>query len=257
MIARGLLYPEAADLLKEIYVDVCADDFRLNGKRLTDSRISVLTGLQRKDIRGIRARLDAEHGDDGEIGAGPIPRVIARWTAGPPFASREGTPKPLPRTAGGKGSSFDELVASVSRDIHPRTILDELIRQGLVLHDADADSLQLLREALVPSRDEEGLMGYFGANLGDHAEAAAANIGAAPEPGPFFERAVYYNQLSPASLKKLDQRARKLQSTVLAQLNRDALKLQEQDKGAKPASGRFRCGAYIYTTPDDESEDLE
>lgn len=254
MIARGWLFPDAGDLLKELYVDVCATDFRLDGKRLTDSRINVLTGLQRKDVRAIRGRLEgAQVGGRG--GAGPVPRVVAHWIAGPPYSTRAGKPKSLPRLQGGSGPSFESLVSDVSRDIHPRTILDELKRQDLVAHDEDKDRLELREAAFVPSRDDESMLGYFGANVGDHAEAAAANLIAAPEPGPFFERAVHYNQLTPEALDELQALARKLQSGVLSELNTAALRLQKRDAGEPDAVGRFRSGAYIFKSTDSGAED--
>lgn len=249
MIARGWLFPDAGDLLKELYVDVCAADFQLDGKRLTDSRISVLTGLQRKDVRAIRARLE-EASADVPSGAGPVPRVVAHWMAGPPYSTRAGKPKLLPRASNRGGPSFESLVAEVSRDIHPRTILDELKRQDLVLHDQDKDRLELLETAYVPSRDDESLVGYFGANVGDHAEAAAANLAAVPEPGPFFERAVHYNQLTREAQDELQQLAKKLQSRALSELNTAALGLQTRDAGDAGATGRFRCGAYVYRSTD-------
>ena len=253
MIARGWLFPDVGDLLKELYVDVCATDFRLDGKRLTDSRISVLTGLQRKDVRAIRGRLEGAR-DGGRGGAGPVPRVVAHWIAGPPYSTRAGKPKPLPRLSSRSGPSFEGLVSEVSRDIHPRTILDELKRQDLVAHDEDKDRLVLRDTAFVPSRDDETMLGYFGANVGDHAEAAAANLTAAPEPGPFFERAVHYNQLTPEALDELQTLARKLQSGVLSELNTAALRLQKRDAGQAGALGRFRSGAYIYKTIDNDPE---
>lgn len=253
MIARRLPYPELAEKLKELYVDSCARHFRLGGKRLTDSRISLLTGLQRKDIRAVRARLEGGGSGAEPPGAGPLPRLLARWIAGPPYADETGAPRGLPRAASG-GPSFESLAAEVSRDIHPRTVLDELIRLDLVSHDRDDDRVSLIASAYLPSRDDAALLGYFGANLGDHAEAAAANLLAAPEPGPFFERAVHYNQLTPDALDELEEMARRLQGEALSALNARALALQQRDAGAAAATGRFRCGAFVYRSRDEGPE---
>lgn len=245
MIARGLTYPELSERLKGLYVETCALHFRLGGKRLTDSRVSLLTGLQRKDVRALRARLETAPEAIGTAGAGPLPRVVARWLAGPPYAAAAGAPESLPRSAAA-GPSFETLVAEVSRDIHPRTVLDELLRLGLASLDPDADRVTLAATAYLPRRDEAALIGYYGANLGDHAEAAAANLLAAPEPGPYFERAVHYNQLTPAALDELEDLARRLQGEALAELNARALALQRRDAGDPAAVGRFRCGAFVY-----------
>ncbi|MGI9415258.1 MAG: DUF6502 family protein [Hyphomicrobiales bacterium] len=254
LIARGLRYPELGEMLKELYVDASDRHFRIGGKRLTDSRISLLTGLQRKDVRAVRSRL-GDHAEEAEAtGAGPLPRVIAQWLGGAPYSDASGAPRPLHRISGDGSPSFEALVAEVSRDIHPRTVLDELKRQDLVDHDATSDLVVLRAAAFLPAQDEEALVGYFGANLGDHAEAAAANLDAAPEPGPFFERAVHYNKLTPATVAKLETRARDLQSDVLSKLNAEALDLQKRDAGDKSATGRFRCGAFVYRSDRERQE---
>jgi hypothetical protein len=209
--------------------------------------------LQRKDIRAVRARLEAAGDGTEPPGAGPLPRMLARWIGGPPYVDETGAPRSLPRTAP-VGPSFESLAAEVSRDIHPRTVLDELIRLGLVHHDTGDDRVNLIAPAYLPSRDDAALLGYLGANLGDHAEAAAANLLAAPEPGPFFERAVHYNQLTPDALDELEQLARRLQDEALSALNARALALQQRDAGEDAATGRFRCGAFVYRSRDEGPE---
>lgn len=243
LIARGVRFPEFSDWLKEVYLSVAERHFRLEGKRMTVSRASLLTGLQRKDINAIKARNDRA---EPETGAGPLPRVLAHWQAAPGYQDETGAPLALPRAAD-RGPSFEALVAEVSRDIHPRTVLDELVRLGLVgLAD---DRVVPLSDAFLPSRDDAALLGYFGANLGDHAAAAAQNVLAAPDPGPHFERAVHYNHLTPGSRDDLDALARKLLGQSLAQINARALALQKRDRGKPDAIGAFRSGAFIYCQP--------
>ena len=185
-----------------------------------------MTGLQRKDIKGLRVRRE----EAAPHGAGPLPRVVAAWqAAGGGVLDRAG---------------FEEIVRGVSQDIHPRTVLDELRRLEMI--EAQDGAIRLVTEAFVPRRDEAALMGYLGNNLGDHAAAAVANAEAMPEPGPFFERAVHYNGLSPAALDELEQLSRRLHGEALATINARAKALQDRDRGRGGATGRFRCGAFVY-----------
>lgn len=247
MIGRGLTFPQLSTLLKELYVEEAVRSFGLSGKRVTDSRVSVLTGLQRRDIKAHRTAAEEE-----EIprSMGPIPRVVALWRSDPRYCDSGGEPLPLPRTAE-EGPAFDRLVAEIGRDVHPRTILDEMVRLDLATHDREADRVTLRADSLLPSQDEAMLIAYYASNLGDHAEAAAANLLAAPEPGPFFERAVHYNKLSPASAEALDRLARERQMTLLRALNAEALRHQRADAGKPEARARFRAGAFIFHRPDD------
>ncbi|MGF1502186.1 MAG: DUF6502 family protein [Paracoccaceae bacterium] len=245
MIARGLTYPQLVPMLKELFIDEAEAHFRIDGRRLTDSRISVLTGLQRRDIR--QHRSETPRTDPAE-GQGPLPRVVARWQSDPIFRDGE-RPAALPRLAAEDrpdAPSFEGLVQSVGRDVHPRTILDELVRLGMVVHDRETEMVSLTGESFVPSRSESLLIGYYAANLGDHAAAAAANLMAAPAAGPFYERAVHYNKLAPASVDALETLATGLQQEALTRLNEAAQAAQARDAGTPEATLRFRCGAYFY-----------
>lgn len=236
-IARGVVFPALADRLKTLYVQEAAALFAARGEKITDSRIALLTGLQRREVK---ARRESE--PDAGRGTGVLPRILARWMAGPPYTDGM-TPRPLPRRGDG---SFEALVAEISRDMHPRSALDGLLQLGTVSIDDDDDRIVLEETAFLPAGDEAALLDYLAANLGDHAQASVMNVLAAPDPGPFYERAVHYSHLSDASLAVLDARARTAQNEVLQRLNADALALQKKDRAAETGTGRFRLGAYIY-----------
>ena len=236
MIARGVTFPDLSDVLKPIFVRCAEADFGLEGKRMTDSRISLLTGLQRRDVRAHRDQ--DEKDQHAEEGVGPLPRIIARWMSDEAWCDGD-TPRILSRR--GDGLSFEALVASVSRDMHPRTLLDELERQGVVI--IDDDQITLLSASYLPTEDDAKL-DYFAANLGDHSEAAVANL--TSKEAPFFERAVHYNELSDESLAALETLARQKQHAMMKELNAEANRMQRTDKKNKHANGRFRMGAFIY-----------
>lgn len=244
LIARGITLPRLVEGLRLLYVEVAAEQFRIDGRRLTDSRLSLLTGLQRREVKTLRAERSPAAG----IGAGPLPRVLARWQGDPDFLDGEGRPRPLHRTSD-TTPGFDTLVERVSRDIHPRTVLDELQRLGLIV--LNGDLIVPEAGAFLPARDDAALLNYFGANVGDHAAAAAANVMASPRPGPFFERAVHYNRLDPEGLAELDLLARELGARALGELNARALALQAA--ASKDASGRFRTGVFVFTDPGERS----
>jgi len=237
LIAKGVRFPELSDWVKEIYLSVAERFFRLDGKRVTDSRLHLLTGLQRKDIKAIRAR---ESLVDLPQSAGPISRIIGLWLA--EHAEPDGSVSPLKRL--GSGPSFEAIVSAVSRDMHLRTVQDELVRQGLA--QVNGDEIQLTAAAYLPSEDDYALMGYLGTNLGDHAAAAAENILAAPAPGRHLERAVHYNRLTAAAVEELNDLSRDLLTEALGKINARASDLQRRDQDRDDANGRFRAGAFVY-----------
>lgn len=234
MIARGVTFGPASDLMRTAFVQAVEEDYALGDRRLTDSRISLLTGLQRRDVKRLRGRAPPATPD-----AGPLPRVIARWQAH--WSDADGATRPLPHRGTG---SFETLMAEVSRDLHPRTVLDELIRLGVVARD-DGDRLCLVKRALIPS-DTTTRDGYLAANLGDHASAAIANsVDDAPA---HLDQAVHYDHLSAASVAELEDLAREASAALLSTLNTRAAQLQASDIAKGEATMRFRTGVYAYAT---------
>ena len=240
LVARGITFPALTDLLRELYVNVAEYDFALAGKEQTDSRVSLLTGIHRKEVRRLR-------GAGAPVSAVPAvvsrtSRIIARWIADPAFTDPQGHPLPLPRTAEG-GASFESLVSGVTRDLRPRAVLDEWLDRGLAVTDAQ-DRIVLAEAAYVPRGDgaEGPQLYYFGRNLHDHIAASVANIvGEAPR---FLERAVHYDGLSEALAAKLEARAREIAMEALQQANREAHAACASDPGG---DHRWNFGLYVYT----------
>ncbi|MCJ2020371.1 MULTISPECIES: DUF6502 family protein [unclassified Methylobacterium] len=240
LVARGITFPALTDLLRELYVNVAEYDFALSGKEQTDSRVSLLTGIHRKEVRRLR-------GAGAPVSAVPAvvsrtSRIIARWIADPAFTDPQGHPLPLPRTAEDNAPSFETLVAGVTRDLRPRAILDEWLDRGLAFTDPQ-DRIVLAEAAYVPRGDgaEGPQLYYFGRNLHDHIAASVANIvGDKPR---FLERAVHYDGLSKELAAKLEARAREIAMEALQQANREAHAACQTDPGG---DHRWNFGLYVY-----------
>ncbi len=247
MLAKGLRLADAVALMKRALVEA-ARETHTDQTALTDSRLSVLTGVHRKDLRALRKAVDP---------ARPVKpvrnlpaTVLGRWMAEGEFLDAAGRPRPLPLRDPAGGPSFERLATAVSTDVRPRAMLDELVRLGAASESVDG-VVTLDVEALTPSGDEAELLGFVGANLGDHAEAVAHNLMTEP-PAKFLERAVFYNKLHPDSVEALHQVARAQSADLLRALNSDALAAQTADAGREGADRRFRFGVYFVAVPEAE-----
>lgn len=248
LISRSIPFPFASSLLRRVYVDVAVREFPVAGKPQTDSRITLLTGVHRKDVKRLRAQPHP---------ALQIPRaasltsqLIARWTTLQAYLDATGAPKPLPRLPDAEdGPSFETLVRSLNTDIRPRVVLDEWLRLGLARLD-DQDRVCLNVQAFVPPKGSDEMTYYFGRNLHDHVAAAVHNM--LGEQRPFFERSVHYNNLNAAAVAELTELANLRGMQVLQELNAHALRLQQQISGTPGASHRINIGLYLFT--EDESE---
>lgn len=236
LIANGIGLPYLVDLLKESFVGTAVEHFSPEGGRLTDSRLSVMTGVHRKDVKRLREASPDTALPPRSVSRGA--RMIGLWTGDPRYLDADQQPRRLGR------QEFEALVLSVSQDVHPRTIIDEWLQRGLLEADENGD-LQLRSEAFVPSENASELAYYFGRNLHDHLAAAGENL--AGHRPPHLERAVYYGGLSAASVAELQALANARVGPLLVEFNREILARRERDRDDPEARHRFCLGAYVYS----------
>ena len=184
------------------------------------SRISATTGLTRREV----TRLESRQAPERETHRSPVTELFMRWLADPALRTPTGKPQPLPRQ--GPAPNFEALAQSVTRDVHPRTLLEELCRLRLAKHDASTDTVHLLQEAFVPHGDWARMVGYLGDNVGDHLRAATANV--LGDGNQELEQAIFADELSGESLAQarslmmqqwrnmLDQIAPRLEELIAA-----------------------------------------
>ena len=244
LVARGITYPMLLDLLKQAYVDVAQRDFPLEGRAPTDSRISLLTGVHRKDVRRLRSAPSARAEtmpDSVALGA----QLVAAWTGRREFRNANGQPRRLARLASQGGErSFESLVAAISKDIRARSVLDELLRLGVVELDGE-DRVMLKSSAFVPSRGFDEKAFYLGHNVHDHLAAATHNL--LGEGAPFLERSVHYDALDAQSVARLSVLAEETGMKALQAVNRKAMDYEARAAKDAAAGQRITFGIYFFT----------
>lgn len=151
LIRNGVTATETTDLVRRAYVDAAtSEEFRLRGRRISDTRIAILTGLSRKEVHKLRS----EPGETESISnLSRIGRLIAAWNQDPDFTGPYGLPLGIPfdDQPGSDAPSFKELVRRHSGDMSPRAMLDELVRTEL----ANVDEEGLIRNSgrtYIPSK---------------------------------------------------------------------------------------------------------
>ncbi len=252
LIAHGLSFPYLAAMLKSVYVEMAEAALTAEAAfgegegRISDSRISLMTGVHRKDVRRLRA--DPDHIDQTPPVIGLGGQLVLLWTGSPRYLDADGHPLPLPRSADSpEAPSFDGLVASVSTDVRPRAVLDEWLRLGIARIDA-AGRVCLDPQAFTPEKGFDEKAYFFGRDVSDHIAAAGDNLaGRIP---PFLERTVYYDHLSAVSADALGEAARRIGMEALLSMNREALGRAQSDEGDPDARHRMSFGVYFYSTPE-------
>ncbi|MBO1926118.1 hypothetical protein J3998_00890 [Thiomicrorhabdus sp. 6S2-11] len=255
LLSKGITYTSLLEALKQIYIEVAEESFKLDNKRLTDSRISLLTGIHRKEVKRLRENLQDEISEP-EIKAGISAAIIALWQASEDYTDEQN--KPLKLARNGEAPSFESLVYSVSKDKHFRSVLDDWLHQGIVNLDQD-NYVCLSAESFVPDEDEDEKVFFAGRNIHYHLEIINHNLQAKPlteddhidpqtaaRAAPMFDRSVYYKNLSEKSVQILESKAKENALNSLLEINQLASQLQQKDVQHANANSAIHFGSYFY-----------
>jgi len=240
-VARGVAYRDVDELVKQVFVDAARDAHRGVPPHRSVSRVSVATGISRREVTRLVQPASAQPARKS-----PANELFARWLSDARFRAKGRPAKRLPRT--GPHPSFQSLAESVSRDVKPRTYLEELCRLGLARIDEADDSVELLRERFVPAADQSQMFEFLGENVGDHLSAAVENVTMAPP--VHLEQALFADELSLHSIAAVrplvDNEWRELVQTLAPLLQG----LIDDDRAAgRPQGQRLRIGMYAFSAP--------
>lgn len=246
MIDHGLQLPSMVELLKKALVDEAIGAYGLADKASSDTRIALLTGVHRKDVKRLR-----EAPETNVLATPMVPvaaSVVARWISDPHYLNADQSARPLARTPkrGQTGEpDFTTLVAEVSRDVGARAVLDELARLGVVQLQDDG-YVALKTNAFVPKEGLSESFHFLAANVSDHLATAVHNL-APDRSGPLMlEQSAFSLDLSQAQAEQLQVRARQLWSAALQQFLQTATVAKQRSRADTGAKHRVRFGVYFH-----------
>lgn len=170
-----------------------------------------------------------------------------RWATDPAYLDESGQPRRLPRSAPAGQASFAGLAAAVSKDMHSRALLDDMLRIGAVQEEGEI--VMLRQREYQPPKSEDEMVRIAGANVGDHLSAVLMNV--LSNPPPLLERAIFVDGLTQASARHGTELARDVWRDVLAGLREKLQALSDLDADAGDNHWRMRIGVYTYFAPEE------
>lgn len=236
LVRSGVGHKEFAQVLKTVFLQAAQAELARHGGKETDSALCLLSGVHRKDVRALLPVVagGAPATDAGRPSAAN--QLVTRW-----LSSHEGHPLPF----AGASPSFESLAASVSSDVRPRALLQELERLGVVQEHGGL--VHLVQRAFVPDPRLEEAARLVAGSAGDHLRAAVHNLTGA-DGKTYLEQGVFADALTEASVRELEQLANQLWHQVLATTVKEAQRLSERDE---PLGGqhRVRLGMFCFSAP--------
>jgi hypothetical protein len=245
MIDHGVQLPNMVELLKKALVEEAAAGYRAEDKDSSDTRVALLTGVHRKDVKRLR-----ESRQGGKLVAPMVPlvaSVVGRWISEPRYLNADQTPRELARTPrlGNVGEpDFTALVAEVSSDVGARAVLDELIRLGVVAV-SPAGQVSLLESAFVPHQGLSESFHFLAGNVSDHLASAVHNLSPGRAQPPMLEQSAFSANLSKTQAKELGQLARRLWSRALQKFMLTASVAELRSQATEGPHYRVRFGVYF------------
>jgi hypothetical protein len=250
-LRQGITYKSFSEITKKVYVDVASKDFALDYKKLSASRISMITGIQRKEVQKIRERND---GQDAELidKHNRSTKIINSWMNDANFTDENGEAATL--HIEGDEKSFSALVKKFGADLTYRSFLDELIRIGAVEFDKEKDVVKLLTKGFIPEAGSKEQVVIMGTDVRDLLQTIDHNMTNTSEKSLLQLKASYDNL--PDDIMPHIQKLSK-------EKGYDFLKdfagwLSEYDRGEeKPEKGtkRKRAGIGLYYFEDNYEDD--
>ncbi len=154
MLKCGMTWKEFSDLSKSVFVESATRYYGIRGRPTNVSRVSILTGISRKEVKRQRDLLASER---------PIPaekttdatRLLSGWHQDPDYI--DGDTKPRRLTEKGPAPSFEALWSRYGGDIPITTMLKELVKTRAVERLSDGRLRAISRYYQPAIHDDENL----------------------------------------------------------------------------------------------------
>ena len=256
LLRNGISYLEFAEVAREVFVNVAGRDFTLPKRKISLSRMAIMTGLSRKEV----ARLAREGGQirraSHESELNRVGRVLQGWYTDSEFTGPYGVPLDLKFDDAPRKPSFTELVRRYSGDMPARAMLDELLRVGAARLEKDSGLIRVLNRAYVPEKLAAESVRHFGLTARNFIDTLDVNLRkAGPGRGRFERRVVADHGMKATDLVDFDLFVRDRGQQFLVEID-DWISAREAPRNADEAVSAG-VGLYIYVRNASEDEALE
>lgn len=240
LLRSGLTWKEFADLSREVFVATATQEFGLRGRPTNVSRVALLTGLTRREVRRIQATTRGASSASGEESLNHATRVLTGWHLDAEFLERDGRPRTLPPT--GPAPSFEVLLKRYAGDIPTTALVKELIKSGSIEQLPDG-AYRVLRRYYMPRQMDGRAVERSGSVLADLAATIEHNLSRAEREPARFEGRAQNRSIDPRHLPAFRAFVEREAQGLLERVD-DWLTTHEADAATDAAALRLGVGVY-------------
>ena len=254
LLRFGIGFREFSEIAKTAFVDVATTDYGLRGRPTNISRVAVMTGLTRKEVRRIREKIEA--GDQSVVvKMTPLSDIIHKWHSDDEFLDSSGRPAVLPFA--GESKSFSSLVRRFGGDIPPGAMRTELKRVGSVEEDEDGN-LKAVSRAVYLKDDHDKLVTALIHAVYPLISTVAHNVNPERAEDSWAQRTTYSQTIRKNDL----QRLRRISADRLASLSESfddlliAYETLHESDGSQEDNNTVAIGVFYFEDNDERSKDI-
>ena len=248
MLRHGLSTYDFSRVANIAFVQAARDILREQGKSLSFSRVSTITGLHRHVVSDIVNSEESSEPDpevEKDYRRNRLARVLAGWFESPGYTDSEGRPRILP--VDGPAPSFASLVRDFSGDIYPKIILDELLEVGAARIAKDGSLRAVTRRYTLGGADPAAIE-QLGCTARDVLKTLEHNLAAPVEIRLYSDTAVTVS-LERAALPLFHRLLRHRGAAFMEDIEGW---IAEHDRPEAP--DKVRAGVMLHMFVDDESK---
>lgn len=251
LLRSGVTWKEFAELSREVYVNTATEEFGLRGRPTNVSRVALLTGLARREVRRIRLETSGPAAAVAEDSLNHASRVLSGWHIDADFLEPDGRPRILPAT--GPAPSFEFLLKRYAGDIPTTALVKELVKSGSI-EKVDGGAYRVLRRYYMPRQMDGRAVERAGSVLADLATTVEHNLSRSERESPRFEGRAQNHRIDPRHLPAFRAFVEREAQGMLERVD-DWLAAHELDSAAGDAA--LRLGVGIYAIHDSTSGETQ
>ena len=199
LLRFGIGFQEFSEISKTAFVDVATNDYGLRGRPTNISRVAVMTGLTRKEVRRIRIKIEAGN-QLVFLKTTPMSEIVHRWHGEDEYLDSSGRPLILPFA--GDNATFSSLVRKYGGDIPPGAMRTELKRVGAVEDDKQGN-LKVLSRSIHPKLHHDKLITAVLHGLYPMITTIAYNVNPDRQDEAWIQKSVYTQSIRNSDIPRL------------------------------------------------------
>lgn len=252
LLRNGITFREFAEIVKEVFVSVCAKELATSGRRVSAARIAIAAGLTRREVSSI-VRDEGLRRRSLETYGAKAARLLEGWHTEAGFLGPYGFPRDLLIEGDDPAGTFEHLVKQHCGDVPTRDMLSELLRVGAAQLLEGGGVVRVLKRTYIPTEMTAEMMQIFTQAVRRYIETVDFNLSLTETTGRRFERLVYPDfGVRRDDYEAYQKEMREYLESVIAEIDFKSSKYHKPDAGEQEERLKVGVGIYFYR---DEPED--